>query len=202
MRRTLRRQPRRGPGAMSAPQEDRPVPRDRRAAVRAARRTLVPPSSRTAGASLAMVRDRWLRRHARGRRAGDEMLTALAARCRRAAAASLSAAGHGERRPSTTRSPAVGGLNRRSTPRGPSWCGACRGRRAERRWMEQQVERSAGGWIDPIAFIGGGALSPLWRRRSRTCSSGGPRSPTRVTRTSAAPRSRPGSRWANSPPRT
>ena len=126
-------------------------------------RYLVSCEQQTAGASLAMLRDPWLagtpaaegglRRAHRARRAG-------AARQRRRALLSVAQRrAHARRRPPRARRLAQPLARHDAAQLVRS---VLEGVALNARWMQQPVERFCRRRLDPIAFIGGGALSPLW----------------------------------------
>lgn len=126
-------------------------------------RYLVSCEQQTAGASLAMLRDAWLAGtpEAEG---GYEALTALAAQAPRGSGGVLFCPWlNGERTPVDDVLTRGGWLNLSlDTTRAQLVRSVLEGVALNARWMQQHVERFCGGRLDPIRFIGGGALSPLW----------------------------------------
>ncbi len=126
-------------------------------------RYLVSCEQQTAGASLAMLRDAWFAGtpEADG---GYEALTALAAQAPPGSGGVLFCPWlNGERTPVDDALTRGGWLNLSlDTTRAQLVRSVLEGVALNARWMQQHVERFCGGALDPVRFIGGGALSPLW----------------------------------------
>lgn len=126
-------------------------------------RYLVSCEQQTAGASLAMLRDDWLAGtpEAAG---GYPALTELAAQAEPGSGGVLFCPWlNGERTPVDDALTRGGWLNLSlDTTRAQLVRSVLEGVALNARWMQQPVERFCGRRLEPIAFIGGGALSPLW----------------------------------------
>lgn len=126
-------------------------------------RYLVSCEQQTAGASLAMLRDSWLAGtpEAAG---GYEALTELAAQAPAGSGGVLFCPWlNGERTPVDDSLARGAWLNLSlDTTRAQLVRSVLEGVALNARWMHQHVERFCKARLDPIAFIGGGALSPLW----------------------------------------
>lgn len=126
-------------------------------------RYLVSCEQQTAGASLAMLRDRWLAGTPEAD-AGYDALLELAAQAPPGSGGVLFCPWlNGERTPVDDHLTRGGWLNLSlDTTRAQLVRAVIEGVALNARWMQQPVERFCGRRLDPIAFIGGGALSPLW----------------------------------------
>jgi xylulokinase len=126
-------------------------------------RYLVSCEQETAGASLAMVRDRWLAGtpEAEG---GYEALAELAAKAPAGSGGVLFCPWlNGERTPVDDHVTRGGWLNLSlDTTRAQLVRAVLEGVALNARWMQGPVEKFCGRQLDPIAFIGGGARSSLW----------------------------------------
>lgn len=126
-------------------------------------RYLVSCEQQTAGASLALLRDAWLAGtpEADG---GYAALTALAAQAPPGSGGVLFCPWlNGERTPVDDALTRGGWLNLSlDTTRAQLVRSVLEGVALNARWMQRYVETFCGGPLDPIRFIGGGALSPLW----------------------------------------
>lgn len=126
-------------------------------------RYLVSCEQQTAGASLAMLRDAWLAGTPEAQ-AGYPALTELAAQAPPGSGGVLFCPWlNGERTPVDDALTRGGWLNLSlDTTRAQLVRSVLEGVALNARWMQQHVEKFCGGRLDPIRFIGGGALSPLW----------------------------------------
>jgi len=126
-------------------------------------RYLVSCEQQTAGASLAMVRDRWLA-GTPAAEGGYAALTDLAAQAPPGSGGVLFCPWlNGERTPVDDHLVRGGWLGLSlDTTQAQLVRSVLEGVALNARWMQQPVERFCGRRLDPIAFIGGGALSPLW----------------------------------------
>ncbi len=126
-------------------------------------RYLVSCEQQTAGASLAMLRDVWLA-GTPAAAGGYAELTALAAQAEPGSGGVLFCPWlNGERTPVDDHLVRGGWLNLSlDTTQAQLVRSVLEGVALNTRWMQQPVERFCGRRLDPIAFIGGGALSSLW----------------------------------------
>ena len=126
-------------------------------------RYLVSCEQQTAGASLAMVRDRWLAGTPEAQ-AGYDALADLAAQAQPGSGGVLFLPWlNGERTPVDDHLARGGWLNLSlDTTRAQLVRAVLEGVALNARWMQGPVERFCKRRLDPIAFIGGGARSPLW----------------------------------------
>jgi xylulokinase len=126
-------------------------------------RYLVSCEQQTAGASLAMLRDRWLAGtpEAEG---GFDALGELAAQAPPGSGGVLFLPWlNGERTPVDDHLARGGWLNLGlDTTRAQLVRSVLEGVALNARWMQEPVERFCKRRLDPVAFIGGGAKSPLW----------------------------------------
>jgi xylulokinase len=126
-------------------------------------RYLVSCEQQTAGASLAMVRDTWLA-GTPAAAGGYPALTELAAAAEPGSGGVLFCPWlNGERTPVDDHLVRGGWLNLSlDTTQAQLVRSVLEGVALNARWMQQPVERFCGRRLEPLAFIGGGALSPLW----------------------------------------
>jgi xylulokinase len=126
-------------------------------------RYLVSCEQETSGASLAMVRDQWLAGTPEARD-GYAGLVDLAAQAPAGSGGVMFFPWlNGERTPVDDHVTRGGWLNLSlDTSRAQLVRAVLEGVALNARWMQQPVERFCKRELDPIAFIGGGARSPLW----------------------------------------